>query len=295
MKIDKKFYKKKENIQSLYDIESSKVLKIISFGSNKRFLGLSEKVLISLKKIYPNSYCKNYQKTDLDASILNYCNQYKKGYGYWIWKPYLILKSLRQLPIGANLLYVDGRTGLHKKCKKIEWLDKFINSDKYDIGLFKTVHKEYKWTSGDLFSLFNLKLSSNEANTMQYCATYLCLKNNLKTQKFIEAWLNILINKNRFCRDEISTKPNHENFIQNRHDQSVLSLLTKISKKSLNLKIFLIPHPLKVNRPTLIPHFYYRPTGFLNLLKRYIKLLFIVIGLIDKKYIGKYYEGLKID
>ena len=117
MKIDKKFYKKKENIQSLYDIESSKVLKIISFGSDKRFLGLSEKVLISLKKIYPNSYCKNYQKTDLDASILNYCNQYKKGYGYWIWKPYLILKSLRQLPIGANLLYVDGQHPSNKAAR----------------------------------------------------------------------------------------------------------------------------------------------------------------------------------
>ena len=61
-----------------------------------------------------------------------------------------------------------------------------------------------------------------------------------------------------------------------------------------DLKVFDIPHPLKLKKPTLIPHYYYRPTSFLNLLKRYIKLFLIFLGILDKKYTGKYYDGLKV-
>ena len=174
------------------------------------------------------------------------------------------------------------------------WLDKFINSRTYDVALYKTIHKEYKWTNGDLFSLFNLSPYSSDSLSTQYSATFLCLKNNYKSQRFIEAWLNIILNKSNLCRDNLSNKPNHEDFIQNRHDQSVLSLLTKNSKKSIDLKVFDIPHPLKLKKPTLIPHYYYRPTSFLNLLKRYIKLFLIFLGILDKKYTGKYYDGLKV-
>ena len=206
----------------------------------------------------------------------------------------MILKTLRQMPLGSTLLYVDGRTGLHPTCKKIDWFDKFINSKRHDIGLYKTIHKEFKWTTGDLFSFFNLTTYSKSASSVQYCGTYLCLKNNIKTQKFVEAWLDILINKSHLCRDELSYISNHKKFIQNRHDQSVLSLLTKYSKKYIDLKVFNIPHPLKVKKPTLIPHFYYRPTSFYNLIKRYIKLTLVFIGILDKKHIGKYYDGLRI-
>ena len=290
----KNFFKEDKKIKYLYEKKVKNMIYIITFGSDRSFLKICKKVLISLKNLYPNAFYFNYQSKDLDINIVNYCEKYKRGYGYWIWKPYLILKTLRIMPIGSTLLYVDGRTGLHPNCKKIDWFDKFINSNRYDIGLFKTVHKEYKWTTGDLFSLFNLTTYSSSASTEQYCGTYLCFKNNIKTQKFVEAWLDILINKSHLCRDESSYKSNHKKFIQNRHDQSVLSLLTKYSKKYMNLKVFNIPHPLKVEKPTLIPHYYYRPTGFYNLIKRYIKLTLVFVGILDKKNIGKYYDGLRI-
>lgn len=292
--MENKFFEKEDKIRLEYKKKSYKKIHFISFGSDERYLKLSKKVLTSLVNLYPSSSYKNYQSKDLEIHILNYCNKYKKGFGYWLWKPYLILKALRDLPLGSTLMYVDGRTGLHKECKKIVWFDKFINSRTYDVALYKTIHKEYKWTSGDLFSLFHLSPYSSDSLSTQYSATFLCLKNNYKSQRFIEAWLKIILNKSNLCRDNLSNKSNHENFIQNRHDQSVLSLLTKNSKKSIDLKVFDIPHPLKLEKPSLIPHYYYRPTSSLDLLKRYIKLFLIFLGILDKKYTGKYYDGLKV-
>ena len=45
-----------------------------------------------------------------------------------------------------------------------------------------------------------------------------------RIQKLIQAG-NIILNKSNLCRDNLSNKPNHEDFIQNRHDQSVWSLI----------------------------------------------------------------------
>ena len=292
--MQRNFFNTPERIKYLYSKESNKMLHCISFASDKRYMEICEKVLISIKKLYPYCFTKVFLPNDLNETLLNYCKNYPRGYGYWIWKPYIILKTLRSLPLGANVLYLDGRTGLHKDCKEIPWLDKFIESQNFNIGLSKTEHIEYKWTNGDLFELFNIKNDSKDACSFQYYATFMCLKNNIKTQIFVEAWLKILINNGQFCRDEISKNPNHKDFKENRHDQSVLSLLTKHSIKYFNLNVFDIPHPLKVKNPDIVPHYYFRPTTLIKSIKRNLKLLLIKIKIIDKKYTGKYYDGFRI-
>ena len=100
-------------------------LKIISFGSNDEYINLAEKTVQSVNNLYSKSETKVFQPKDLPDEINNYAKTYRRGYGYWIWKPYIVKEALSTLNENDILLYVDGRSGLVKTGKPIRWLDDF--------------------------------------------------------------------------------------------------------------------------------------------------------------------------
>ena len=87
-----------------------------------------------------------FSYTDMDLkSDLNFWTIHKqfiesnsKGYGYWLWKPYLILKSLEQIAQDDILLYCDSGCELNVKGK--DHLFKLIEktNQKLIIGKIKT-------------------------------------------------------------------------------------------------------------------------------------------------------------
>ena len=229
-------------------------LKIISFGSNDKYINLAEKTVQSVKHLYSKSETIVFKPKDLPDDINNYAKSYIKGYGYWIWKPYIIKKALFSTSENDIVLYVDGRSGLKKTGKPIRWLDNFILENKFDIATWQMIHKEMSWTNGDIISAFNLDLDSELIKTGQFAATFHAWRNNKRSQNFINEWLNFLLNNRDICRDEVSKKLNHKKFIENRHDQSVFSLMikTKIFKNdSLNFKIL---KSKKILNDNLQPH-----------------------------------------
>ena len=215
-------------------------LKIISFGNNEKYINLAEKTVQSVKNLYSKGDTKVFNPTDLPDEINNYAKIYNKGYGYWIWKPYIIKEALYKLNENDILLYVDGRSGLKKTGKPIKWLDHFILENQFDIACWQMVHKEKSWTNGDIISAFNLDLNSELIQTGQFAATFHAWRKNNRSLNFLNEWLNFLLDNREICRDEPSQYLNHKNFIGNRHDQSVFSLMikTKIQKKeSIKFKI----------------------------------------------------------
>ena len=233
-------------------------LKIISFGSNDKYINLAEKTVQSVKFLYSKSETIVFKPKDLPDYINNYAKSYIKGYGYWIWKPYIIKKTLFSINENDIILYVDGRSGLKKTGKPIRWLDNFINDNKFDIATWQMIHKEMSWTNGDIISAFNLDLDSELIKSGQFAATFHAWRNNKRSQNFINEWLNFLLDNRDICRDEVSKKLNHKKFIENRHDQSVFSLMikTKIFKNdSIDFKILQSNRILNDNlRPHLKNH-----------------------------------------
>ena len=136
-------------------------LKIISFGSNDEYIHLAEKTVQSVKNLYSNCETKVFRPKDLPDEINNYAKSYSKGYGYWIWKPYIIKEALLTIKENDVLLYIDGRSGLKKTGKPIRWLDNFILENQFDIASWQMIHKEMNWTNGDIISAFNLDLNSD--------------------------------------------------------------------------------------------------------------------------------------
>lgn len=229
-------------------------LKIISFGSNYKYIDLAEKTVKSIRNLYSNCITQVFEPEDLPDEINNYAELYKRGYGYWIWKPYIIKKALSRIKEDEILLYVDGRSGLRRTGKPIKWLDNFMSENKFDLACWQMVHKELSWTNGDIISAFNLDLHSELLKTGQYAATFHAWKNNIRAIEFLNDWLNFMLKNLDICGDKVSTNPNHDKFIGNQHDQSIFSLMikTKIAKNdSINIKTIKYN---KIFSDNLLPH-----------------------------------------
>ena len=229
-------------------------LKIISFGSDHKYIDLAEQTVKSVQNLYSKCKTKVFKPEDLTDEINNYAKTNTRGYGYWIWKPFIIREALSQLNQGDILLYIDGRCGLRKNGKPIKWLDNFIVESKFDIACWQTLHKEMIWTNGDIISAFDIDLDCELLKTGQFGATFHAWRNNIRSQKFINEWLNFLICNLEICRDEASKNLSHKEYIENRHDQSVFSLLIKTKIAKNDSIAFNILQNRKVYRDNLLPH-----------------------------------------
>jgi len=207
---------------------SSPNLTIITFASDHRWAVLAQRLINDIRLIYPTASTFIYRSHHLPKWIKAYANEYKRGYGYWIWKPYVIKKALHRMPPRSVLLYLDARFLVVRK-QRVEWLDTFLNSSTSDILAWQLSYRECEWTTADLFSFFRSEPCSHSGQTGQFAGTMLLLRNNPKSLHFVDGWLSVLDNFRYLCRDDQSLALNHSDFIENRHDQSVLSLMLKTS------------------------------------------------------------------
>ena len=52
--------------------------------------------------------CKGVKKDEIFwENHSSFIENNKKGYGYWLWKPYIIKKTLEKMKKGDILLYLD--------------------------------------------------------------------------------------------------------------------------------------------------------------------------------------------
>ena len=165
-----------------------------------------------------------------------------RGYGYWFWKPLLVLEMLNQLEEGDIIHYLD--VGCHLNVNGIkrfkEYIDIINNENKgilafqYNPLLYKKnndiiypLREEFKYTKSDLFEYFSVFNDQKITHTPQFWSGSFFIKKNKFSLKFLENWLNTFIYRFDLITDSTSIKKNFNGFIENRHDQSVFSLLCK--------------------------------------------------------------------
>lgn len=173
----------------------------------------------------------NLTEKDLDSNFLEEFKEilnFKKGYGYCIWKPYLILKELKKLNKEEILLYIDS-TDLPLK----PFFELIINNFKEEeYLLLNRGYNNGQWTKRDTFVLMDCD-SPTYYNQVQLEAGIIGLKMTEFNLKLVQEWFNFCKNKNIITElPNICGLPNINNFIEHRYDQSIL---TNISIK-YNLK-----------------------------------------------------------
>ncbi|ANN62307.1 hypothetical protein OFR22_12970 [Brachyspira hyodysenteriae] len=154
---------------------------------------------------------------------------YSRGFGYWCWKPFIVLKTLESMNDNDILVYAD--IGCHFNKEGIdrfyEYLDLVIDNSRlcFKLGLNSP---EKKWTKSDLFNYLNVLNNQNITDTPQIFTTYFLFLKNSMNIEFLKKWLQVYYDDFSLADDSPSKIKNADIFIENRHDQSIFSILSKI-------------------------------------------------------------------
>ena len=187
-------------------------------------------------KVYSFDDLTNVEKKTL-KKLLN--EGKKRGYGYWFWKPIIIKRFLLSLKKNEILNYVD--VGSHLNLNGYSRLKTYINlvkNSKNRVLAFqynklkkkKFVYPkryEYMYTKSDLLDYFNVLKNKKFTQTPQYESGCIFLKKNRFTLKLLDEWSEVYTKDFSLVDDSQSVLKNFKGFIENRHDQSIFSLLCK--------------------------------------------------------------------
>jgi hypothetical protein len=165
-----------------------------------------------------------YSKKDIDPA---FCNQYnrilsqKRGAGYWLWKPYIILKTLESINDGDYLFYCDSGSEFISNINHIIELGQNITLFHLDPvpGNIQAIQ-----TKRDAFVLMGCEKYAFYPNVTH--AGFQLYKKCEESISFVREYL-------LYCCDEriltdmpnLMGWPDYIEFQNHRHDQSVLSLL----------------------------------------------------------------------
>jgi len=221
---------------------------------------------------------RNFKKQN--SPILNQ----KKGAGYWLWKPYFILKTLEKMQEGDALVYLDSD---YKFVKNIDNLLDVCKKNK-GILLFYLKYPNKQWTKRDCFVIMNAD-SKKYWDSKHLEAGFQIYIRNKNSVHFVKKYL-------KYCKDKrvLTDLPNtfRKNllgFSDHRHDQSVLSILaTKYNVKTLPFKKYHVNGKNKNKNTLIIDQNYF---GFLKIADFYIGKLGI---LLNKNFPRIYYAIRKV-
>ena len=184
----------------------------------------------------------SYGQSDLGAEFVeDFGNilDHPRGYGYWSWKSFIIKKTLNICDDGDMILYLDSSNlilesldFLFEKC----FLDEIVLFENRDGNPHNEAWTNKPWTKRDCYTLMNCD-NSDYWDGKQVNATYQLYKKSPFTLKFIEEYYNASRNINIISDVSNITLENFSEFIDHRHDQSILSIL------AIKYDITLLPDP----------------------------------------------------
>lgn len=205
---------------------------LVSFVDS-RFVPVGERLLAQARQFDCIGKAAVLTERDLDAPFLGHfravLRKRVRGFGFYSWKPQVIQQSLRALPEGSLLVYVDGGSHLNSagEGRFKDYLEK-CHSSETGILAFQTDWIERNWTKGDLLDFFGVRGNPLVTETGQVQAGLLFIRNSAENRAFVASWAEIFWDHFSLADDTPSSSPNLEGFIEHRHDQSIFSLLAKL-------------------------------------------------------------------
>jgi len=177
---------------------------------------------------------KCFTESDIDS---DFKDKYKtifniqKGGGYWIWKPYIILKMLNQINDNDILVYMDSGCTINitpeSQLRFNEYID-ILNNSKSGLLRFQLSHQEKKFTNKKTIEYFKNKFNINDNIMNNYLETFQLVGGIQIIRKtefsldFFNKVLEILNDDMNLFSDKYTLRNE-----DHRHDQSIMSLLYK--------------------------------------------------------------------
>jgi hypothetical protein len=166
----------------------------------------------------------------------NFIENNKRGYGYWIWKPYIILRQLNEMKDGDFLFYIDSGSSIvpHMKHKFDSYIQAMTESDRPIMTFNDQVYPERNFQKMGVLKRFvtdGKSLDQNEdfLNSQQIeSGVFMCRKNDF-TMQFVQLWLDLLLEEDYRLVNDLDDNIQFPEFNDHRHDQSILSILCKLN------------------------------------------------------------------
>jgi hypothetical protein len=196
------------------------------FRRNQLLLNESALAVAGFTEVSPWD-SERFQREEFYQLHRNILDQ-KRGGGYWLWKPYIILQELKRLNDGDYVVYSDCGRRPQSFSRRIDTLLEWCSDNG---GVLPGVYVPHwganrRWTKRDCFVLMGCD-HEEYWNPCQVQAAFSVWQKNELSLSFVEKWLH-------YCTDErILTDipntcglPHFADFVDHRHDQSVLTLCT---------------------------------------------------------------------
>ncbi len=158
------------------------------------------------------------------AALLNL----RRGSGYWAWKPFLLYNELLRRADGEIVVYYDSGDGRYAFTKSIRDVAAWCRNDRLGVlpcTLIPSAGKNKIWTKRDCFQLMDCD-SAAYWEAPQVVATFSVWRNSPTARDFVRQWMAYCLDP-RIVTDYPNVRglPNDPDFIDHRHDQSVLANL----------------------------------------------------------------------
>jgi hypothetical protein len=166
-----------------------------------------------------------------------------RGFGFWCWKPQIILQTLDQMDDGDILQYTDAGCSLNVDGK--DRLNDYFQLAKIsETGILAFQAKppsfhnpsirlpdltEEKWCKGDLCDFFGVRNNDTIMKSSAIGAGIIFIRKCDASKRIINEWINVFRSDFSLLDDTTSRSINPPGFLDHRHDQSIFSILCKIN------------------------------------------------------------------
>lgn len=210
-------------------------LVLVSYGDDN-FKISKERLLTDAKQFYNFDEINIYGPQDLSPQFRN---QYadilrrSRGGGYWIWRSHVIEEKMKELQYDDILLFVDAGCAFNSQYLHIfeKYVEMLKASDK-SMLVFQLQHQERKWTKIEIFNFFNISLDDPITYSGQIMATVTFFKKTPELLKYFDINRDVIQQNPELITDKLWARQIPE-FQENRHDQSIFSVLTKILNNAI--------------------------------------------------------------
>lgn len=220
---------------------------LVSFGDSR--LHKSAKRLYSqaaAMKIYDEIHILNefHLEDDFKKLFKDKLSENVRGYGYWCWKPQVILQIFESCQENDIVNYMDigCHLNVNGRSRLVEYFEETVNSD-HGMLTFQACEprnikgfdgrnlpdmQDIKWIKADLLQYLGVAIDSEILKTQTIAAGVFFIQKNEFTINFLKRWKNVFEKDFSLIDDTPSKIANVSEFIEHRHDQALFSIFCKL-------------------------------------------------------------------
>lgn len=217
-----RFYRDTRNLSS----DKYGKVHIATFGDGA-FLNQAKEFASFLQKKFPDYIVHRYDMSMVDEEFKNQNKSilsHSRGFGYWLWKPYICKQVFDSMNYGDILWYIDGGMVL-KDNVDFENIVKWCSQTQTGGLGFEQDTPQGKFCKKDVFVQLNMDYLKYSP-LMQYAAGSFMIQKRHTNETFIQEWLDTACIPG-MLDDSPAKYPSDKIWepVIHRHDQSIFSLL----------------------------------------------------------------------